>query len=367
MPRSSERLRLPRALPTLACLALVAAAVGDAHAAPMKVQIVLDMSGSMAARDKGGTRADSARTAIAKALETMPDDVPVSLRLYGHRIHKDQKEESCRDTERVVDFEEDAAEEILAALKEAKPLGQTPIEFALKESAEDLGPADETKNTVILLITDGNETCGGDPEKLVDELLKLGFEMRIYTVGLNVDRPTRKRLERIADKTGGSYTDARNTSKLQGALEKATDEIIHGPRISTKPTVPYAKNVKGAQHLISRCLPGQTLVTELVERAPNVVPEKKYGGGMKLEMEITEVEGKYGGIWTGPKEVAAKGRLTRDGKTIGTFEAKHATMGGVFKSGGTCLMVERAGELIGEDVADWLLAPRMDARLGDLD
>jgi hypothetical protein len=350
-------------------LVFVALLASDALAAPpLKMQIVLDMSGSMAAKDKGGTRADSARAAIAKALETIPKDVPVSLRLYGHRIDKENKEESCKDTERVVDFTEDARAEILAALTAAKPLGQTPIEFSLRESAEDLGPAGDTKNTVILLVTDGDETCGGNPEALVDDLLRVGYEMRIYTVGLGVDKTTKRRLEQVATKTGGTYTDAQSTAKLQKALTDAADEIMRGPLISTSPIVPYAKDVRGSQRLITKCRPGKALRQELSELVPNVVPEEKAsGGGMQLSMEITEVEGSAGGIWTGSKEVAASGTLRRGGQVVGTFEAKHASLGGILKSGGTCPIVHRAAELIAEDVAEWLKAPSMGARLGDLD
>jgi hypothetical protein len=75
--------RRPPVLPTssLLSLAVVVLLASEAAAAPEKIQIVLDMSGSMAAKDQGGTRADSARKAIAKALGTIPGDVPVSLRL----------------------------------------------------------------------------------------------------------------------------------------------------------------------------------------------------------------------------------------------------------------------------------------------
>lgn len=361
----------PRRRPALPASALLALAVltllaSEAVAVPQKIQIVLDMSGSMAAKDRGRTRADSAREAIAKALETIPPDVPVSLRLYGHRIDKEQKEESCKDTERVVDFTTSASPQILAALAAAKPRGQTPIAFSLRESAEDLGPADGTKNTVILLVTDGDETCGGNPEELVDELLRLGYEMRIYTVGLGVDQNTKRRLEDVATKTGGTYTDAANTEKLQKALSDAADDILRGDRISTAPVVPYAKDVKGSQRLITRCVPGEALREELSKLAPNVVAEEKFGGGMLLAMEITEVEGSAGGVWTGPKEVAATGTLKRGDQVIGTFEAKHSSLGGILKSGGTCPIVHRAAELIAEDVAEWLKAPTMGARLGEL-
>jgi hypothetical protein len=360
--------RRPPVLPTssLLSLAVVVLLASEAAAVPKKIQIVLDMSGSMAAKDQGGTRADSARKAIAKALETIPGDVPVSLRLYGHRVDKEQKEESCKDTERVVDFTENASPKILAALAAAKPLGQTPIAYSLRKAAEDLGPADETKDTVILLVTDGDETCGGNPEALVDELLRLGYEMRIYTVGLGVDRDTKRRLEQVATKTGGTYTDAANTAKLQKALADAADDILRGPRVSTAPIVPYAKDVKGSQRLITHCRPGEALRQKLSDLAPIVIGEEKFGGGMLLSMEITEVEGSAGGIWTGPKEVAASGTLKRGNQVIGTFEAKHSSLGGILKSGGTCPIVHRAAERIAEDVAEWLKAPKMGARLGDL-
>lgn len=94
-------------------------------------------------------------------------------------------------------------------------------ESTLREAAEDLGPADETKDTGILLVTDGVETCGGDPEALVDELLRLGS--RCASTRSASASTTKRRLEQVATKTGSTYTDAANTAKLHKAVTDAAD------------------------------------------------------------------------------------------------------------------------------------------------
>lgn len=70
---------------------------------------------------------------------------------------------------------------------------------------------------------------------------------------------------------------------------------------------------------------------------------------------------------SGPKHLALKGFLFRDGELIGTFLAQRSDANG-FTMGyykGTCSMVEDLAEELAEDIADWLLQPRMNARIGD--
>lgn len=88
--------------------------------------------------------------------------------------------------------------------------------------------------------------------------------------------------------------------------------------------------------------------------------------GKVLHVEISDVMGAGGGAWSGAKSVAIQGKLTENGKEIGTFHGSRHSGGGAF--GGfksTCAIFGRCVKALGRDVAKWLKKPSMNASLGD--
>lgn len=86
--------------------------------------------------------------------------------------------------------------------------------------------------------------------------------------------------------------------------------------------------------------------------------------GKVLSLEFTNVFGLGGGGFSGSKSATVRGVLKEDGEVIGTVTARRRTL---FRmKTGTCSLLKRVVEKIGEDVADWLREPTMDARLGDI-
>ena len=86
-------------------------------------------------------------------------------------------------------------------------------------------------------------------------------------------------------------------------------------------------------------------------------------GGRWLELEITEVHGPGGGMFSGPKWMTVTGKLHQGSKVLGSFRAKRLSTGGFVR--GTCATLGRCAQTIGRDIATWLKAPTMDAVLGD--
>ena len=85
--------------------------------------------------------------------------------------------------------------------------------------------------------------------------------------------------------------------------------------------------------------------------------------GKVLYMEITHVFAPGGGGYSGAKNVEVEGELRENGEVIASFTADRAALFGM--TPGTCSMLKRVAKKIGEDVAEWLEAPEMDAMLGD--
>jgi len=102
----------------------------------------------------------------------------------------------------------------------------------------------------------------------------------------------------------------------------------------------------------------------------DVTPSKTLGdaGNSKaLSLTIINVVGGAGGAWSGPKIVTLQGPLKEQGKVVGTFTARRSSSGGAWGGyKGTCSIFGRDAETLGKDVAAWLAAPTMDAKLGEL-
>jgi len=88
--------------------------------------------------------------------------------------------------------------------------------------------------------------------------------------------------------------------------------------------------------------------------------------GQALSMKIVGMSGAGGGAWSGAKHVTVQGTLWENGKVKGTFTAMRYSGGGAFGGyKGTCAILGRCVKAIGKDVGGWLLAPSMNAKLGD--
>lgn len=91
------------------------------------------------------------------------------------------------------------------------------------------------------------------------------------------------------------------------------------------------------------------------------------GKGKVLVVEFDGIVASAGGVFSGAKSVTVKGALYKSGKKIGSFEGRRTSGGGaVFGYKGTCSILGRCVKALGKDIADWLVKPTMNARLGEM-
>ena len=167
--------------------------------------LILDASGSMNAKlPNGETRIAVAKRAIKGVAGFMPAQTQLSLRMYGAQSTAHQK--NCQDTHLAVPFgaASAAGSAITTTVNEVKAQGYTPIAYSLEQAANDF-PAN-AKERVIVLVSDGKETCQGDPVLAARALAAKGIT--VHTVGFIADTAARGQLQAIARATGGTYFDA---------------------------------------------------------------------------------------------------------------------------------------------------------------
>ncbi|MES9826384.1 MAG: VWA domain-containing protein [Candidatus Thiodiazotropha endolucinida] len=181
------------------------------------VEIILDASGSMLKKQDGRRRIEIAREVLLGLTgEVIPEGTPFALRVFGHR-----EADACR-----TDLEEplapldvtrvDAKIEGLQAMNLAK----TPIARSLELVAQDL--ATVSGERVVVLITDGEETCDGDPAAVIETLQASGFDVRVNIVGFAIDdEDLKSRFRYWADLGGGDYHDAISAEDLKRSMNHA--------------------------------------------------------------------------------------------------------------------------------------------------
>ncbi len=188
------------------------------------VVIVLDGSGSMKEPSGDGrTRMEAAQAGLGQVVEALPSDAKVGLRVYGSTISDGPG--SCEDSTLLVPAEQVDKGVLTAGIEKLRPLGNTPIAYALEQAFDDL-PADGPRS--IVLVSDGEENCGGDPCEVARDLRRLGTDFYVDVVGLQVDKASRDQLTCVAAAGGGTYYDVQDIARLDSTLQRASVRAARG-------------------------------------------------------------------------------------------------------------------------------------------
>ncbi|WP_240374116.1 VWA domain-containing protein [Bacillus piscicola] len=192
------------------------------------VEVLLDASGSMGAYIGDKTMMDIAKEAIDDFMQQVPEEANVSFRVYGHKGTGDNsdKELSCSAIEQVYGYEPYKEETFQQELEKIEPAGWTPLAAALQEAEASLQEYDTENNTnLIYVVSDGVETCGGDPVEVARSLADSGAKPIINIIGFNVDTEAQQQLKEMADVSGGIFAEANDQEELQEEFDRA-EEVL---------------------------------------------------------------------------------------------------------------------------------------------
>jgi len=196
----------------------------------VNVQLIFDSSGSMAQEvSPGETRIEAARTVLNDVIDAIPEreGVNVGFRVYGHEGSNQEADraESCQSSELIVPIEGVNKEALRSAVESYEPVGWTPIALSLERAAGDFQPPAENERNAIVLVTDGLETCGGDPCAAAQALADGDVSVTTYVIGFGLTQDEQATLQCIADAGGGLNLGAGNTEELNRALFTVLEEL----------------------------------------------------------------------------------------------------------------------------------------------
>ena len=222
-------------------LATVLAVLVGAGSAQAKTNIlfIVDGSNSMWGQIDSTAKVETARKTLSKLVSDLPADADLALMAYGHT-----REGDCNDVELLTDLGKDTPEMITTLIHTIQPTGKTPIANALKK-AKGVFEGHESDNNHILLVSDGIESCKGDPCAVAKELQDAGLEVKAHVVGFGVSKEEGQQLTCIADNTGGKYFDAANAQAFNEAIEEVKEIAEAAPEPEPEPELWFEDNFDG--------------------------------------------------------------------------------------------------------------------------
>lgn len=129
-------------------------------------------------------------------------------------------------------------------------LARTPIGDSITAARADL--TDVTGQSVLIVLTDGEETCDGDAASEIERLRNIGWDIRVIIVGFAINNAELVRtLESWAAAGGGEYFNATNAEDLGVALLRAVATPLS---FSTSNGVVVVRGLAGGDPLV--LLPG---------------------------------------------------------------------------------------------------------------
>lgn len=196
----------------------------------VNVELILDSSGSMAETlPDGQSRIEAAKQVLNQVIEALPvqEGINVGFRVYGHKGNNTEagKAESCRSTELVVPIDGVNKDALRSQVNTYAPVGWTPLALSLREAAGDFkAPAADEANFAVL-VTDGLETCGGDPCSASRALKQGSGAVTTHVIGFALEAEEQQNLQCIVDESGGLLLGAGSADELSKALFQILEQV----------------------------------------------------------------------------------------------------------------------------------------------
>jgi Ca-activated chloride channel homolog len=248
------------------------------------IEIILDASGSMGGQIEGRRKIDIAHESLTALVGQLPETTNVALRAYGHRKGSD-----CGDIELINPIgpiERAGLTERINSIRPAQN-GMTPIAASLQQLADDLKAAQG--DVLVVLVSDGDETCDGDPAQVAAQIHASDPRIKISVIGFNVGpEDWRARLTGIAQGGGGSYFDAADATQLVSALQQAVALTF---RVLDAQGTEVYNGVLGSE----TTLPAGRYRVEISGDSPVTIEDVEVGAAAPAVVELREQDGKLSG------------------------------------------------------------------------
>ncbi|WP_301109896.1 VWA domain-containing protein [Sporosarcina sp.] len=185
------------------------------------IVVLMDASGSMKAEIQGETMMDLAKDAIDQFTSGLDESVNIALFAYGHKGKGTEADRqlSCSSIDNLYPLSSYDENSFHEALNSFQASGWTPLAGAMAKAREYLSDYDREKyRNIIYIVSDGVETCDGDPMEEAKQLHDSEIEAKVNIIGFDVDDEGQNQLKQVAEAGGGQYATVRNQSEFEEVL-----------------------------------------------------------------------------------------------------------------------------------------------------
>lgn len=186
-----------------------------------RILFLVDASSSMMVSWGNEPRMNVAKRILGEIIDTLKrkPNIELGLRVYGSQSIASLND--CYDTKLLVPFGNDNAGIIKESLKNLAPMGITPISMSMEKAATDF-PKDVNARNILILITDGAESCDTDPCAVSLALQKNGVFLRPFIIGLNADNSIVANLQCM-----GAFYNAQDPQGFKMAMQQILNAALN--------------------------------------------------------------------------------------------------------------------------------------------
>jgi Ca-activated chloride channel family protein len=193
---------------------------------PTRVIVMIDGSGSMAGRMGGRTKLELAREAALGFVDGLPASVRTSLLVFGQQGNNSQagKAKSCSAIDVLAPMSADRGR-LRTALGQVRAVGWTPLAAGLDRAEALLAASAIPGEQVIYVVSDGDETCGGDPVAVARRINSGRTRAIVNVIGFNLPSGEAEKLTAVARAGGGGFVNLSNEAELERYTAQVRESI----------------------------------------------------------------------------------------------------------------------------------------------
>ncbi|MCW1427794.1 vWA domain-containing protein [Novosphingobium sp. JCM 18896] len=279
---------------------------------PVRVVVAIDGSGSMAGRIGGQTKIDLARDAATRFLDGLPSSVEASLIVFGQQGDNSEagKAKSCAGVELLAPMSNDRAR-LGAAVSRVRAVGWTPLAAGLAKAEALLAPSSARGEQVIYVVSDGQETCGGDPVGTAQRINNGTTRAIINIIGFGLPSSEAAALKAVSDAGGGNFVNVNSRAEYDQTLgqvresnRRASNAVQHSNAIASNAVqtsntlssaavcvsnIVSSEKVRVSNDLAARAVRGENLPFERVART--LLKERHDAMELRLKRYRAQLQG----------------------------------------------------------------------------
>jgi tetratricopeptide (TPR) repeat protein len=292
------------------------------------MEIIFDASKTMGEPDINGIR----KLDIAKEIATiLVNKFPLQDTRFALRVNGAQYDNNCLDSELVVPFQRDNAQQVLDVIASIQPKGISPITYSLRQVLHDFVGTKGTK--IVFMITDGQETCDVEPvdtcTATMDIFLEAEFEGAINIVGINTIYDDAKLLlSCLSVRGGGDFLDSnRNKGPEFAELIRGSQQLGYSiSRVLDPDTLAEGKVLELYRRRIGdrTILDGDNIILQPESRSSTESYHELLPGIYKIEFATIPPMASY---FTLDSEQELTIALVRSGRGIDLYDRAHMSLG----------------------------------------